>query len=205
MQAFLLLQEARWLKKFIVGITGASGVIYGVRLVEELLRRDFEVHLIVSDAACIVLEQELDWDFSAGREQTFYKQFPEGNLRYYDNSDIAAPVASGSFLTSAMLVIPCTMSTLSAIAHGSSNNLITRAADVMLKERRSLILLPRETPLNIIHLRNMLLLAEMGAEIVPAMPAFYSRPETVTDMVSFMVGKVLDLMQIPHSLFRRYS
>ncbi len=193
------------MKRMVLAITGASGVVYGIRMAEELLIRDFEVHLIASDAACIVLEQELDWDFSSGRTQTFYQRLPKGNLIYYDNDDIAAPVASGSFLSNGMMVMPCTMSTLSAIAHGSSNNLITRAADVMLKEKRQLILVPRETPVNTIHLRNMLLLSEMGVNIVPAMPGFYSKPTGIEEIVDFLVGKVLDLINVSHDLYHRYG
>ncbi len=193
------------MKRMVLAITGASGVIYGIRMARELLLREFEVHLIASDAACIVLEQELDWDFSSGRAQTFYQQLPGSNLVYYDNDDIAAPVASGSFVSNGMMVMPCSMSTLSAIAHGSSNNLITRAADVMLKERRPLILVPRETPLSTIHLRNMLLLSETGVHIVPAMPGFYSKPTSIDEIVDFMVGKVLDLTNIPNDLYHRYA
>lgn len=192
------------MKRLVLAITGASGVIYGVRMARELLARDFEVYLIASEAACIVLEQELDWDFAGGREEAFHRYIPGDRLIYYDNSDIAAPVASGSFINSGMLVMPCTMSTLSAIAQGSANSLITRAADVMLKERRPLVLVPRETPLNTIHLRNMLSLSEMGVQIVPAMPAFYHRPTSIDDMVAFMVGKVLDLLHISNDLFQRY-
>lgn len=192
------------MKRLILAITGASGVIYGVRMVRELLLRNFEVHLIASDAACIVLDQELGWDFTSGREQVFRRRIPGDNLFYYDNTDIAAPLASGSFISDGMLIMPCSMSTLSAIAHGSAASLITRAADVILKERRQLILVPRETPLNTIHLRNMLALSEIGAQIVPAMPAFYHRPEGLDDMVAFMVGKVLDLLQVENQLFERY-
>lgn len=192
------------MKRLILAITGASGVIYGVRMARELLLRDFEVHLIASDAACIVLDQELGWDFTPGREQVFRRHIPGDNLSYYDNTNIAAPVASGSFISDGMLVMPCSMSTLSAIAQGSAANLITRAADVMLKERRQLVLVPRETPLNTIHLRNMLALSEIGVQIVPAMPAFYHRPAGLDDMVAFMVGKVLDLFQVENHLFERY-
>jgi len=192
------------LKRLVLAITGASGAVYGVSMARELLLRDFEVHLVASEAACIVLGQEMGWDFAPGVEEVFHRHIPGDKLHFYSNDDIAAPVASGSFINSGMLVMPCSMSTLSAIAHGSAHNLITRAADVMLKERRQLILVPRETPLNSIHLRNMLLLAEAGAQIVPAMPAFYHKPETIDDMVNFMVGKVLDLLNVQNNLFRRY-
>ncbi|HBQ27453.1 MAG TPA: aromatic acid decarboxylase, partial [Syntrophomonas sp.] len=129
---------------------------------------------------------------------------PGNNLVYYDNDDIAAVLASGSFQSEGMIVIPCSMSTLSAITYGSSNNLITRVADVMLKEKRQLILIPRETPLSTIHLRNMLLLSEMGVHIVPAMPGFYSKPTSIDEIVDFLVGKVLDLLNIPNDLYNRY-
>jgi len=193
------------LDRVILAITGASGVIYGVRMARELVGRDFEVHLIASEAAHIVLEQELGWDFSNGVETVFHREIPGNNLFYYNNSDIAAPIASGSFICRAMLVMPCTMATLSAIAHGSANSLITRAADVMLKEKRTLVIVPRETPLNIIHLRNMLSLAEIGVHIVPAMPAFYNKPANIDDIVDFMVGKVLDVLHVSNNLYQRYK
>jgi 4-hydroxy-3-polyprenylbenzoate decarboxylase len=192
------------LKRIVVAITGASGVVYGIQMVTELLARDFEVYLIPSNAACLVLEQELGWDFNQGIEATFRQRFPGNNLIIYDYANIAAPIASGSFLNEAMVIIPCSMSTLSAIAHGSASNLITRAADVMLKEKRPLVIVPRETPLNTIHLRNMLLLSKIGVNIVPAMPAFYNKPASLDDMIKFMVGKVLDILHIPNDLFQRY-
>lgn len=192
------------MKRYVVAFTGASGAVYGVRLVEELLERNYEVHLIVSDPAKIVLKQEMNWDFTGPMEEVFKKYF-KGNLFVYDNADIAAPVASGSFLIDGMIVIPCTMSTISAIAHGISKNLLERAADVMLKERRPLVVVPRETPLSTIHLKNMLTLSEMGVYVVPAMPAFYHFPKSIDDMVDFIVGKVLDVMRIPNDLYQRYS
>lgn len=192
------------MRKYIVAITGASGVIYGVRLVEELLKRDIEVHLVASRAAGIVLAEELGWDFSGGTEAAFRQHLPEGKLVYYANDDLAVAIASGSFINDGMVVIPCTMGTLSGIAHGSSGNLIERAADVTLKEKRQLILVPRETPLNSIHLRNMLSLSDMGVCIIPPMPAFYHHPATIDDMIDFVVGKVMDAMGIDHQLFKRY-
>lgn len=191
------------MKRYVVAFTGASGIVYGVRLVEELLQREYEVHLIVSDPAKIVLQQEMGWDGKGSVEEVFKKEF-RGQLFVYDNADIAAPVASGSFLIDGMIVIPCTMSTISAIANGTSKNLLERAADVMLKERRMLVVVPRETPLSTIHLKNMLALSEMGVYVVPAMPAFYHFPKTIDDMVDFIVGKVLDVMRIPNDLYRRY-
>ena len=131
--------------------------------------------------------------------------FSEGQLYLYNNADIASRLASGSFVTDGMVIVPCTMSTLASVANGLSDNLIERAADVMLKERRPLVIVPRETPLSSIHLRNMLSLADMGAAIVPAMPAFYHRPDNIEDIVSFMVGKILDVMKIPNEIFNRYQ
>ncbi len=192
------------MKRYIVALTGASGIIYGIRLVEELLKAGFEVHLIVSDPACTVIKQELNWKLDEEVEDTFRKLLP-GNLYFYKNYDIGAGIASGSFLTEAMIVIPCSMSSISNIAHGTSKNLVERAADVMLKEKRRLIVVPRETPLSSIHLRNMLLLSEMGVHVVPAMPGFYHRPQTLDEVVDFVVGKVMDAMNIPHSLFQRYK
>jgi len=191
------------LRRYIIAITGASGVIYGVRLVEELLRRDFEIHLIVSKPALIVMKQELGWDCDFGIE--VIKQYFQGNIYYYDIEQIDARIASGSFLTDGMVVIPCTMSTLSAISTGSSGNLLERTADVILKEKKQLILVPRETPLNSIHLRNMLELSNVGAHIIPAMPAFYNKPRSLDDIVNFMVGKIMDAMRISHNIYNRYQ
>ncbi|MGE5543569.1 MAG: UbiX family flavin prenyltransferase [Bacillota bacterium] len=188
--------------KIVVAITGASGVIYGTELVNWLLTHGNQVYLVVSDPARLVLKQELDWNIK--NSQDVAKYFKPGQLTVFENSDIGAPVASGSFIHDGMVVVPCTMSTLAGIAHGTSNNLIERSADVCLKEGRRLVLVPRETPLNLIHLRNMLAVAEAGARMVPAMPAFYSAPREISDLVSFMVGKILDSLGIPNNAFRRY-
>lgn len=190
--------------RWVVAITGASGVIYGVRLVEELLKSGGQVHLIVSQAGALVMEQELGWELQAGLKEALRQHFRQPDLVVYDNDDIAALPASGSFLNSGMVVIPCTMATLSAVAHGSAGTLIERAADVALKERRPLLVVPRETPLNSIHLRNMLTLSEMGVHVIPAMPGFYHGPKNLDDMVDFVVGKVLDGMGISHQLLARY-
>lgn len=191
--------------RYVVAITGASGVIYGIKLVRELLKRNYEVHLIVSQPALIVAEQELGWESSDGWKEAWRNYISGENLFYYDNSDIAAKTASGSFITQGMIVIPCTMSTVSAVANGLSNNLIERTADVMIKEKRQLIMVPRETPLSSIHLRNMLALAEMGVYLIPAMPGFYHNPQTIDDLINFIVGKVMDAMGIHHNLFKRYE
>ncbi|MEN6325291.1 MAG: flavin prenyltransferase UbiX [Syntrophomonas sp.] len=191
--------------RYIVALTGASGVIYGIKLTAELLSRGFEVHLISSDAARLVIEQELSWVFESSLEATLSKYLPEGKLFLYANNAIASSIASGSFLIDGMIIIPCTMATLSAVANGSSRSLLERAADVVLKEKRPLIIVPRETPLSSIHLKNMLTLSEMGVHIIPAMPAFYHKPQNIDDMVAFVVGKVLDAMHIQHDIFQRYE
>jgi 4-hydroxy-3-polyprenylbenzoate decarboxylase len=196
------------MKRIVVGITGASGVIYGVRLVQTLIRLNYEVHLIVTDAGWIVFNQELGWDTS-DRNRAIMDHLQsdgEGKLYYYGIREFTAPVASGSFQTDGMIVIPCSMGTLSGIAHGASGNLLERVADVMLKEGRKLVVVPRETPLNSIHLENMLTLSRAGAHILPAMPGFYHGPVTMDDLIHFVVGKALDLLGIHHhNLFKRWG
>lgn len=191
---------------WVVGITGASGAVYGVRLCEALLEREMSVHLVITDAGWRVLHEEMGWD-AAHRMRTLEQQFERFPLkpRYYPIGDIGASIASGSFRTEGMVILPCSMGTLSGIAHGASGNLLERAADVMLKEGRKLIVAPRETPLTAIHLENMLKLARMGVSIVPAMPAFYHKPLSMDELVGFMVGKVMDNMGIDNELFRRWG
>lgn len=195
-------------RPWIVGITGASGSVYGVKLCGAILEAGWDVHLVVTEAGWRVLKDELGWETGASRREGFLQQqfggFP-ARLLYHSVRDIGAAVASGSFRTAGMVVVPCSMGTLSAIARGASDNLLERAADVILKEGRPLLLVPRETPLHAIHLENMLLLARMGVKIIPAMPAFYHHPQTLEDAVNFMVGKVLDLMDIEHDLYRRWG
>jgi polyprenyl P-hydroxybenzoate/phenylacrylic acid decarboxylase-like protein len=300
--------------EYVVGITGASGSVYGVRLVQELLKRGFNVSLIISDPGKLVLEHELGigspreilknslqannsmeinactnhpnlktnekeesqskpnelcefktlirgFEFKDGRipnsglastDEVREKQGCDqglddnlllkndvakeccdnasntpneyavsgahgrpiaqkngtaagGKLRYYGDDDLMAPICSGSHFTRGMIIIPCSMATLGSVANGISSSLIERTADVMLKESRELVLVPRETPLNRIHLKNMLNLQESGANIVPAMPAFYHMPQTIEDMVNFVVGKVLDVLRVEHDLFERWS
>jgi 4-hydroxy-3-polyprenylbenzoate decarboxylase len=193
------------LSRYVVALTGASGIIYGIRLVQELLERDYEVHLVASKPALIVAEQELGWKCSDCWEETLHRYIPGDKLFCYDNLNIAAKIASGSFITDGMVIIPCTMSTVAAVANGLSNNLIERTADVMLKEKRPLIMAPRETPLSSVHLRNMLALTEAGVHLIPAMPGFYHNPKTIEDLVNFLVGKVMDGMGIAHNLFKRYE
>lgn len=187
-------------KTYVVAITGASGVIYGVRFVEWMLQHGFEVHLIVSEPGRLVLEDEMGFDRSLPLEALF----SAGRLVCYYNNDIASRVASGSFRHQGMIVIPCTMSTLAGINAGTSKSLIERAADVTLKEGRPLVLVPRETPLSTIHLRNMLEASQAGIRIIPAMPGFYHHPESIQQLVDFQVGKVLDNLGIENDLYARY-
>jgi len=181
--------------RLIVAITGASGVVYGKRLLKMLREKNVETHLVISKAAEKVIEHELE----------MAKEDMEKLAHHaYDVDDWSASIVSGSFKTDGMIIIPCSMKTLAGIAHGYSDNLILRAADVTLKEKRRLILVPRETPLNVIHLRNMVALAEQGALIVPAMPAYYHKPKDIDDLVDFVVGKVLDLLGMEHTLYKRW-
>jgi len=183
-------------QRIVVGITGASGVIYGIRLLEVLQSSGLETHLVLSEAA----SQNLGYETTYSVEQVL-------DLAdvVYDNQNLAGAIASGSFLTAGMVVIPCTIKTLSSIAHSYNDNLMTRAADVTLKEQRRLVLVVRETPLHKGHIRLMAEAADMGAIILPPIPAFYHQPATVMDIVDQSVGKVLDCMGIEHSLFRRWG
>ncbi|ACT01064.1 UbiX family flavin prenyltransferase [Paenibacillus sp. JDR-2] len=195
-------------KRWVVGITGASGAIYGIRLIEELLQANYVVHVVVTEAGWRVLKEELGWDTSrrqAALEQRFGEAVTAGRLVFHPNADIGASIASGSFQVEGMAIVPCSMGSLASMARGISDDLLTRAADVMLKEGRKLIIVPRETPLHAIHLENMLTLARLGVRIIPAMPAFYYKPQSMDEMINFLVGKVLDSMSIEHQLFRRWG
>ena len=180
----------------VVGITGASGAIYGIRLLEVLSSIEtVETHLIVSDPAEAIIRYETGRGIEEVRQLASFS---------YDIRDMGAQIASGSFKTDGMIVAPCTVKTMSAIANSYSENLLVRVGDVTLKERRHLLLLVRETPLHLGHLRNMERLSEMGAIIMPPAPAFYHRPQTVQDIVDHAVGKMLDIFGIEHSLFQRW-
>ncbi|MCR8642293.1 UbiX family flavin prenyltransferase [Paenibacillus sp. N1-5-1-14] len=194
------------MRGWVVGITGASGAIYGIRLCEELLKREIPLHIVVTEAGWRVLREELGWQTSQRKEalEAHFAPFG-GTYQYHPIADIGASIASGSFRTEGLVVMPCSMGTLSGISRGASDNLLERTADVMLKERRRLILVPRETPLHAIHLENMLSLAKMGVSIIPAMPAFYHGPKSLDDIVGFLVGKVMDNMGIDHQLFNRWG
>lgn len=187
-----------------VGITGASGSAYGLRLVSQLAARGMRVSLVVTAAGCCVMKEETGVE---AEESDIRRHVGDtGSLvRLYRIDDFGAAIASGSGGADAMVICPCSMGTLARVAGGVSGNLVERAADVMLKERRPLILVPRETPLNEIHLENMLRLARMGARMVPAMPAFYHHPACVSDMVDFIVGRVLDALTISHELYPRWG
>ncbi|MDA5106867.1 MULTISPECIES: UbiX family flavin prenyltransferase [Brevibacillus] len=194
-------------QKWAVGITGASGAVYGVRLVRELLRGGHTVHLMITEAGWQVFRDELDWntdDREALIREKLQQDLP-GALHYWGMRDFNCPAASGSYRCDGMVVVPCSMGTLSGIAHGASGNLLERVADVMLKERRRLVLVPRETPLNAIQLENMLKLSRLGVTILPAMPGYYHKPQTMDDLVNFVVGKALDALDVPHELFRRWG
>jgi len=181
--------------RLIVAITGASGVIYGKRLLEVLRDKGVETHLIVSKAAETVIEHELE----------MAKKDLERLAQYvYSWDDLSAPFMSGTFQTDGMIIVPCTMKTLAGIAHGYSDNIILRAADVTLKERRKLIVVPRETPLSVVHLRNMLTVAKLGVAVIPAMPAYYHKPKKIDALVDFVVGKILDCVGVEHRLFKRW-
>lgn len=190
------------MNRYIVALTGASGSIYAVKLIRELLAGKNEVHFIASSNGKKVLEYEMERSF----EDVLHSLNTGGGiLTLHENENLFASVASGSFKTSGMVIIPCSMSTLGELACGSSKTLIGRSADVCIKEKRKLILVPRETPLSSIHLRNMLYLSEAGAIILPAMPAFYTRPHTLEDMVDFVTGRVLDSLGLENRLYNRWE
>jgi 4-hydroxy-3-polyprenylbenzoate decarboxylase len=178
-------------KHLIIGITGASGALYARTLIRSLLQEDVTVHLVASTAGKMVYELETGKPLEDDLPQV---------VRVYREDDFTAPFASGSFPSEGMVIVPCSMGTLAAVANGISQNLIHRAADVCLKERRRLVAVPRETPLNPIHLKNMLRLSEAGGVILPAMPGFYHRPQSVEDIVHFIVARILDQFGIPQDL-----
>ena len=183
----------------LIAITGASGVIYGVELLKALKELNIETGLLISDPAKIVMEYELK-DYSDDLDEI--KSLAD---HYFDANEIDSSVNSGSFKFDSLVIIPCSMKTVSAIANGYASNSISRVADVALKERRNLVLVPRETPLRDVHLENMLKISKEGGIILPAMPAFYHNPESVSDMTDFIVGKVLDVLRIDNEMFKRWE
>jgi 4-hydroxy-3-polyprenylbenzoate decarboxylase len=198
------------MKRITLALTGASGMAYGLRLLECLLRAGCKVDLLLSQAARIVAKQELDLQLPSGNAELvamFNTRFSghSGKLAAYGKEEWFAPAASGSNPADAMVICPCTMGSLAAIAHGLADNLIERAADVILKEKRPLILVARETPFSLIHLRNMTALAEAGATILPANPGFYHRPQNVEQVIDFIVARILDQLGIAHDLMKRWG
>lgn len=194
----------------IVAITGASGAVYGLRLIQELLKRGDDIAVIISPSGFLVLEQEtglrLKGDrFDIAKRLLKYIGKTRGRINYYPSDNVSSHLSSGSSSPRNMIVCPCSMGTLARISCGISGNLIERAADVVLKEKGRLILVPRETPLNQIHLENMLKLSRAGAHIIPAMPGFYHKPKKMEDLVDFVVGKVMDALGIENRLYRRWS
>lgn len=184
-------------KMIVIAITGASGVIYGVELLKALKELNIETGLLISDPAKIVMKYELeDYDLEEIKSLASH---------YFEANEIDSSINSGSFKFDSLVIIPCSMKTVSAIANGYASNSISRVADVALKERRNLILVPRETPLRDVHLENMLRISKEGGIILPAMPAFYHNPKGIKDMTDFIVGKVLDVLKIDNEMFKRWE
>ena len=189
--------SARPRRRFIVGISGASGAVYGVRLLQVMQGMlDVESHLVVSDAGWRNLQHEQGLDRAAVEAMAD---------QVHDARNVGAAIASGSFQCAGMVIAPCSMRTLACVAHGLSDNLLTRAADVVLKERRRLVMLVRESPLHLAHLRNMVSVTEMGAIVCPPVPAFYMHPQSVGDIVDHSVARALDLLDLPHNLAPRWE
>jgi 4-hydroxy-3-polyprenylbenzoate decarboxylase len=182
--------------KILISIGGASGSIYGIRLIEELQKINFEIHLIATDGAKKIIEHETNYTYNDLKNKANFS---------YENSDMFAGPASGSFNLDAMVVVPCSMKTLSAIANGYGNTLTSRAASCFLKEERKIILVVRETPLDLPGIKNLLSAKQAGATILPAMPGFYHKPKNIEDIVDFIVGKILDQLNIEHSLYKRWK
>jgi flavin prenyltransferase len=190
----------------VVAMTGASGARYAVRLLQVLCQIDVTIHLTISPSAVQVLREEMDLNLTLESfDPTGFGCLGAGRLVYHHYRDFAAGIASGSFRTGGMVIIPCSMSTLGAIAGGITTNLITRAADVHLKERRTLILVPRETPLSLIHLENMLSVTRAGAVVLPAMPGWYHRPRNLDDLINFVVARICDQLGVDNRLIARWG
>ena len=189
-------------RRVAIGITGASGALYAVRTVSSLLALDVQVELVVSDLGRRLLREELGAEASVDKLASY---IPSDKFVLHGNKDVGATIASGSYLCDAMAIVPCSMKTLAGVAHGLSRNLIERAADVMLKERRPLVVVPRETPMSLPQLRNMVLCSEAGAQVLPAMPAFYQKPETIDDLSDFMAGKILSCLGIENNLYPAWT
>lgn len=203
-----MVDSAKIEKRILIGITGASGTVYASRLIQILLPIVSRIYIVCTETGEQVAAHELPAE-SAGplrRAITGTLSADEKQvIRVFKNSDLFAPVASGSSAPHAMVVVPCSMGSVSRIAHGTSSNLLERAADVMLKQKRQLIICPRETPFSLIHLRNLTLLSESGAEILPLMPGFYQKPATIDDLIDFCVGRILEQLGLSHDLYNRWN
>jgi 4-hydroxy-3-polyprenylbenzoate decarboxylase len=196
------------MKKYVFAITGATGPVLGIRVLQELVKA-LEVHLLISSQAFPIIQQETGADWYAGSEEEVQGRIREllgsENIYYYHEMNLSAPVSSGSFKTDGMFIVPCSMKTLSGVANGYTENLIQRTADVTIKEGRPLVISPREMPFSAIHLENMLKLARLGVKIAPPVMGFYHAPRSIDDMVDFVAGKILDVMGIEHDIFRRWG
>ena len=197
-------------KDWILAITGASGVVYGQRLGEVLIRGRVPFHLILTDAARLVMRHELGVRIEglASGARVIERLWGKGSgrwVRWHDNKNLASPISSGSFPVRGMMVVPCSMSSVARILHGHSSDLVERASDVTIKEGRPLIIVPRETPMSVIHLRNLYALAKMGVRVIPAAPGFYQRPQKVSQLIDFIVNRVLDHAGFEPTLVRRWG
>jgi len=199
------------IKSITLAITGASGSLYALALLKQLCRYDLSIHLLISDAAKEVFRLEADLILPKGKKKlkSFFLDLcqtrHQAQLQYYESQEWTAPVASGSNAPDAMVICPCSMGTVSAIAHGASNNLIERAADVMLKENRKLLLVPREMPLSPIHLENLLKLSQLKVTVLPASPGFYHQPQSIDDLINFVVARILDQLKLPQNMQARWG
>lgn len=193
------------MKRWIVGVTGASGIRYGLRVIEQLAQEIDEVHVVFSEAAIRVLHDEENLKVSATSLHSVINTTGKARIVIHHARDIGASIASGSLITEGMVIVPCSMATLGALAHGTAQNLVHRAAEVVLKEGRRLVIVPRETPLSTIHIENMAILSRLGVRVVPAMPGFYHQPQSIEDLVNMMVMKILDQMDIHLDLVERWK
>src|SRR5262245_57886528 len=197
-------------RTFAFGVTGASGAVYAMRTMAALLERGCHLEIVVSEYGRRLLHDELGENAAVSRlreylVETYGDAASAGTFTILSNRDLGASIASGSHDCEGMVIVPCSMKTLAGVAHGLSRNLVERAADVMLKEKRRLVVVPRETPMSLPQLRNMVLCAEAGATILPAMPAFYQMPKTIDDLADFMAGKILSALGLPHALYAKWE
>jgi 4-hydroxy-3-polyprenylbenzoate decarboxylase len=196
------------MKRYVFAISGASGAVVGIRVLRELVRTS-EVYLIISSQTFSIIRDETGIDLQAGSDKAIEKKvrelFGTKKIHYCNEHNMAAPVSSGSFKTEGMFIVPCSMKTLAGVAQGYTENLVQRAADVVLKEGRLLLLSPREMPFSSIHLENMLKLARLGVKIAPPVPGFYHGPRSIDDLIDFMAGKILDAMGVGHSIYKRWK